>query len=155
MWKFSPEARRMRPPFKVAAWVLCISMSLGVLIRLPGACLDLRSDAADLYSKGVSWMKSRQHLDIEYRFDSGQVISHDLFMTNASGKDLSDVHMSFEVLGDNGPSRLERYWPDWPIGGTKHVQIPVSKIRVIYRIVVDGRTDQGVLVHRLSDLDRM
>jgi hypothetical protein len=93
----------------------------------------------------ASTAPAKKHLNLSYKFSAGWLVSHDLYITNTSGERLSEVHLEFTLLGEDGSPSVTRYWSAWPLGGQQLVSIPVERVKNVQRIRVSGYADQGMI----------
>lgn len=89
-------------------------------------------------------------LRLKYGWSAGTLMVHDLYVTNTSGEDLSEVHVTVTFIGENATEKVTRYWMNWPLGEKQDVQMSVDKVRNVQRILVQGKCDQGVFSDDLS-----
>ncbi len=83
-------------------------------------------------------------LRLACQFDGGTFISHDLTLTNASGLDLTEVHLSIEFVGEDASPTVERYWADWRLGVRQRIHESVDHVKNVQRIKVGGTASEGV-----------
>lgn len=93
--------------------------------------------------RGGMSLLPRKHLRLSYGFSEGWLISHDFYLTNNSGEDLSEVNLHITFVGENGSPSVDRYWSAWPLGAKQHVEIPVERVSNVQRIDVAGRAVEG------------
>ena len=82
---------------------------------------------------------------IQCSLDEGAFISDDIYFTNSAGKDLTEVHFTMTLTGENGVSKkFTRYWASWHLGDKQHISLSLSESVVkIQRIDISGTCDQG------------
>lgn len=99
----------------------------------------------DAKEPGGTRAASLPPLNLTYRFSPGQFFTHDLYVSNTSGQDLSEVNISFTFVGEDGSPRADRYWSSWSLGEEQHIEVPADSVSNVQRIVVKGRADQGIV----------
>lgn len=89
-------------------------------------------------------------LKLTYVMNEGWLVEHDFVISNTSGEDLTDVHMTLEFIGEDASPEITRYWAEWPLGTKRTVSFPVESVSRIQRINVSGSADQGIIVANLA-----
>lgn len=84
------------------------------------------------------------HLPLACRFDPGTLFTHDLYVTNTCGKDLTEVRVAFTLVGEDASPTAQRYWASWPLGVVQHITYPVDSVSNVQRLELSGGADQGV-----------
>jgi hypothetical protein len=100
-------------------------------------------------SKAAATAPLPRELNLAYEFSPGAFFNHDFYITNTCGEDLTEVHISFQFVGENASPTVDRYWASWPLGGKQQIQVPVDKVSNVQRITIRGRADQGVFDEEL------
>ena len=79
--------------------------------------------------------------------DEGWLISDDVYFTNKSGKDLTEVHVTMTLIGEKGDQQpINRYWANWHSGEIQHISISGSiSVVGIQKVQLSGRCDQGII----------
>ncbi len=77
--------------------------------------------------------------------NEGAIFSDDVHYVNSSGKDLTEVHVTMTLTGENGDSRqFQRNCPAWGLGTTQDFHIPAGASVVrIQRVELSGNCAQG------------
>ena len=117
----------------------------------PKTARDTSASAAS----SVPWTPPpKPHLRLSYKWSSGTLISHDLYVTNSSGKDLTEVHLKVTFVGEDASPTVERYWSSWTLGETRDVEISVDKVHRIQALSIAGSADEGVFSDELGITSR-
>jgi len=78
------------------------------------------------------------------RLVEGAFISDDYYITNLTGHNLTDVHLTLTATGVAGDSKsLTRYWAVWPNGTEKKASATIADNETVVdvqRVDVDGHT---------------
>jgi hypothetical protein len=91
---------------------------------------------------GIGISASRP-LRVSLQISEGWLVSHDLYLTNTTGEDLTEVHLRVKVVGEDGAPTIQRYWERWPLGGRQSCTVAMSDVKNIQRVEITGRADQG------------
>jgi hypothetical protein len=110
----------------------------------------LDSFSSDTAAGSWSLPVPRKQLRLSYEFSEGWLGSHDFYLTNASGQDLSEVNVTVRLIGENGSPSVNRYWSSWPLGGKQHVSVSVEDVKNVQRIAVSGRASEGDISEELT-----
>lgn len=86
---------------------------------------------------------SRPQLRLGIALDAGWLVSHDLYLDNLSGYDLSEVKLTITFFGEDASPAVQRYWVKWPLGEKQKISIPVTEVKNIQRVLVEGTAEQG------------
>lgn len=118
-----------------------IVKSFDVLVAAdsPGAA----TEAEPVKERVVYIERPKPPLQLAYNWSPGTLFTHDLYVTNTCGEDLSEVRLTFTFVGENGSPSVDRYWASWPLGVKKEVSISVDDVRNVQRITVSGRAQEG------------
>jgi len=82
-------------------------------------------------------------LRVSLQISEGWFVSHDLYLTNTTGEDLTEVHLRVKVVGEDGAPTIQRYWERWPLGARQSCTVAMSDVKNIQRVEITGRADQG------------
>ncbi len=109
--------------------------------------LALLGVVAGAWALGIQWPSFLKHdlPMVSVKFSPGMVRSHDIYVTNTTGKDLTDVQLDFIVSSTTGGTTVNRQWPTWPLGQTMDVKVAVGDVTDVKTIVLSGAASQGKL----------
>ncbi len=87
----------------------------------------------------------KQVTGLQCSLDEGWLISDEVYFTNSSGQELSNVHITMTLTGDRGTSRsYQRYWATWHLGDKQMFSISADDSVIhIQRVDLTGSSDQG------------
>jgi len=87
----------------------------------------------------------KQVTGLQCSLDEGWLISDDIYFTNSSGHDLSEVRVTMTLTGETGATRsVQRYWATWHLGEKQQITISASdSVIKIQRVDLTGSSDQG------------
>lgn len=88
-------------------------------------------------------LSASKPLRVSLQTSEGWLFTHDLYLTNTTGEDLSEVRLRIRVVGEDHSPSIERYWKRWALGERQEISVPVGDVKNIQRIVLSGRADQG------------
>jgi hypothetical protein len=88
---------------------------------------------------------SRSVTGLQCSLDEGWLISDDVYFTNSSGQELTEVRVTMTLTGENGAQRsIQKYWATWHLGDKQHIAISVdNSVPKIQRVDLSGSSDQG------------
>lgn len=95
---------------------------------------------------GCGKKENRKQIDgITSRMSEGSIISDEIYFTNSSGKDLTDVNVVITLTGIKGnKAKTKRYWPTWRLSEKKEVSFSMSdSVFKIQKFDMVGSCNEG------------
>lgn len=126
-----------------AALAIGVVLALGIVALIGIASSDGKDRKAAANDSPAYEPPPVKNLRLSCTLDEGQFISHDVYLTNTSGEDLTEVHLSIELVGENASPTVQRYWSRWSLGVQQDVSVSVDDVKNIQRVYVTGTADQG------------
>lgn len=105
--------------------------------------LEEQREAAAVAAREMPPPPPRKQLRLSYRFSPAVLVSHDFYLQNTSGENLSEVNLRMTFVGEDASPSIERYWANWPLGEHQRLMVSMSTVKNVQRIEVSGRADEG------------
>lgn len=116
-------------------------LALLVFPLLPTGCSGGKEEAR--HSSAPEEPPPKPLLNLVGRFSPAIFSSHDLYLTNTTGTDLSEVRLRIKFVGENASPEVTRYWASWPLGMSQQITILESEVKNVQRVEVSGEADNG------------
>lgn len=130
-------------PQRGVALVIGILLTVGILALINLSSDSHGEDKSDSSSDVGYEPPPVKDLRLTLAFDEGSIISHDVYLTNTSGEDLTEVRLHIQLVGENASPVIDRYWTRWDLGVRQDISIPVEQVKNVQRLFVSGTADQG------------